>query len=404
MANEKFQDFKEWLISVPTNEDMHPVNLRNAALQMNSILRDGVHFALCKDVPRYLAAYCEIWRSKPGLKDLKVDMKKIGLNGVNLSGMYLAGVDLSHAHFEDTILENVNFAGSDLSFARFGGAKMASVNLRYAMLVEANFDFAVLPCADLSYANAEKALFFQANLSFTTLLHTNFSEGMLENAILCGANMMSAIFTNACVSSADLSHAIVINVDFSAVNMAEEMDLTDIILLEGEITTLDALLEAIKGFDLKNSSQCDQLPVLYEAAKEIGRNGVRHPTDKYEVEPPHKALLELTQDLETRYPMLVRYKFSEIAAAKARLSHNAFEVINTVLRATQQPASPFSRLDRMMVAQEICSRVTVGNNQADALSQKIAMNLAHAPNNAHEAVSLGKLLTQEELCIVPSVE
>jgi uncharacterized protein YjbI with pentapeptide repeats len=139
------------------------------------------------------------------------------LSGANLSGATLfnanlIGANLSGATLSTTKLIGANLSGTNLVGAHLGGAILLAANLSDANLGKANLSNAKLPSADLSNAhllgaNLSGANLGGANLTGAILLEANLTGAELSGANLTGAILLAANLSDAKLPSADLSKA-----------------------------------------------------------------------------------------------------------------------------------------------------------------------------------------------------
>lgn len=119
------------------------------------------------------------------------------LNGVDLSTMNLAGMDLSKADLSEANLSNTNLSQANLS-----GAVLSEANLSEANLSGALLNRAFLFETDLSGADLRRADLSQAFLSKANLIAADLSRADLREADLSEAVLGWTIFRNV-----DLGHA-----------------------------------------------------------------------------------------------------------------------------------------------------------------------------------------------------
>ena len=105
-----------------------------------------------------------------------------GLQGANLSGIYIQGANMSNIN-----LQGANLSGANLQNANFSNANLHDVNLSGALLFGANFR-----AADLSGANLKGVILSGVNLS-----GANLSNADLRDANTRGVNF-TGIITNGC--------------------------------------------------------------------------------------------------------------------------------------------------------------------------------------------------------------
>ena len=114
------------------------------------------------------------------------DKKRAVIRGVNL-----AGVDLSHAWFDDTDFSNAVLTGSNLSRVKARDAIFRKVNLRDAVMKHAWFDDtdfsnAVLTGSNLSQVKARDAIFRKVNLKEAVMKKALFDRSDLSEVNMTG--------------------------------------------------------------------------------------------------------------------------------------------------------------------------------------------------------------------------
>jgi len=108
-----------------------------------------------------------------------VEMRKTGLDSVNLIGADLVGVNLMGAHLMGGNLSKTDFMGADLYGADLSAANLAGANLARANLVKANLNRADLMETNLRKANLIETVFMGANLMGANLAEANLWEAKL---------------------------------------------------------------------------------------------------------------------------------------------------------------------------------------------------------------------------------
>ena len=114
---------------------------------------------------------------------------------------------------DNSIGEQLNLRGADLSGANLRRANLSDANLNCANLRDANLSGANLRRANLSDANLRDANLCDANLSdanlnYANLRDANLNYANLRDANLRGANLRRANLSDANLNYADLSDAI----------------------------------------------------------------------------------------------------------------------------------------------------------------------------------------------------
>jgi uncharacterized protein YjbI with pentapeptide repeats len=130
---------------------------------------------------------------------------------LNLSGLYLRGVDLrsgrlSEANFEDADLSKALLGQAELSKANLSRVNLADADLSSAVLAEAIMYSANLANADLDQANLTDAVAVKANLRQANLLNARLIRTDLEAANLTQARMPQAVVRGADLKDARLDY------------------------------------------------------------------------------------------------------------------------------------------------------------------------------------------------------
>ncbi len=139
-------------------------------------------------------------------RPLKLDLRGIGLDNEDLSGLDLSGYDLSFAN-----MNRVNLAKANLSYAVLQGA-----SLEKAILDECEFMGSDLSHAGLNECSAKMAGFGGANLSHASVINADLSDSVLSRSILVSADLRASNLNRARLSEADLSGAV-----FTRANLAK---------------------------------------------------------------------------------------------------------------------------------------------------------------------------------------
>ncbi|WP_250657725.1 pentapeptide repeat-containing protein [Alkalimarinus coralli] len=171
------------------------------------------------------------------------------LSGVDFSGASLVGADLSgarlvHAKFTGADLAGVNLSKADLLLADFTGANLKGANLTDATpnldtalvrtrrgprfkdsdLTGANLSGAYCYISDFSGAKLTDCLFnksylVRANLSHLDLQHNPFNMAVLSKADLSYANLQHADFTHSVLDHANLSYTTLSQASLKGANL-----------------------------------------------------------------------------------------------------------------------------------------------------------------------------------------
>lgn len=123
--------------------------------------------------------------------------------GADLSGLYLAHMDLHDVDFRYADLRGTKFRSADLADSNLTGAKMSQATfsdadlrratLNYADLHQAYFYRADMRDADLRGANLFQADMYRADMRDADLFCANLYDADLEYAVLIGANFVGLV-------------------------------------------------------------------------------------------------------------------------------------------------------------------------------------------------------------------
>ncbi|MBU1193512.1 MAG: pentapeptide repeat-containing protein [Proteobacteria bacterium] len=200
------------------------------------------------------------------LARLKHECKKSSLN--RPQGLDLRGITLFH---ED--LTNLDLSGYDLSWANLNRSDLTGTMLSYTRCHGASFEQAVLDeCeflgSDLTHASfnecsAKQCGFGGADLSCARMIHADLTDATLSHSKLVHSDLRAANLKNARVSEADLSHAIftraiLSGADFKKSNVDKtNFELTDMqgcrLLGIRNFKTAKWLGADIRGLDLRGA-------------------------------------------------------------------------------------------------------------------------------------------------------
>lgn len=114
-------------------------------------------------------------------------LKGIDLSGANLHRVSFKQSNLSNANLRETYAQQVDMSGVDLTFADLARADLREVNLseadlNRARLEDSNLSYANLRNADLSLANLQDATLYRADLRGTNLSVANLTGTDLTGA------------------------------------------------------------------------------------------------------------------------------------------------------------------------------------------------------------------------------
>ena len=148
---------------------------------------------------------------------------------LDLTGAYLANVDLIVAALSEARLTGANLVGAnlgaaDLTVAKLTGANLARADLDTAFLTGADLTGADLSGADLSGANLTIAFLRNTNLGHANLRGAILTRASLEGANLTGASLVGADLTGAILTGAILTGTILTDTDFNGNLMEARLD------------------------------------------------------------------------------------------------------------------------------------------------------------------------------------
>jgi uncharacterized protein YjbI with pentapeptide repeats len=162
------------------------------------------------------------WREQNSMIDpmIVIDLRKVFLQDVQLSGANLRNTDLRGASLENIKLGKANLRKADLRGAvlfdaDLRGAELSEANLRNTDLSGADLRNTNLSGADLRNAKLGEALLYNADLRNANLGKALLYNADLRNANLIGVNLRGADLVNTDLRGADLRGA-----NFTASNIA----------------------------------------------------------------------------------------------------------------------------------------------------------------------------------------
>jgi len=126
-------------------------------------------------------------------------MRRVHLQGADLSDSDMIGADFSDSHLERVSLTRANLTGADLHSLDLHG-----VNLISARLTRADLSFSDLTGSSLDGATLTAASLYSANLAGADLSSANLAIANLKSAHLAGADLRSTDLANARLISANL--------------------------------------------------------------------------------------------------------------------------------------------------------------------------------------------------------
>jgi uncharacterized protein YjbI with pentapeptide repeats len=180
----------------------------------------------------------------------------------NLSGQWLAGLDLRNANLRSANLSGANLIGAklsgatlsvaDLSGARLSVGDLSNANLSSADLSNADLTGATLSNADLSNADLSNAKLFDANLSDAKLFLANLSDATLLRVNLTGADMRRATLRKANLPESNLGDANLSNAKLGGATLMLA-NLSNADLSNADLSNAGLMLANLSNADLSNA-------------------------------------------------------------------------------------------------------------------------------------------------------
>ncbi len=143
------------------------------------------------------------WRRENS--EIRPDLGRANLNGVDLTEANLSGANLSDADLHEATLHEATLRGADLRRTNLNKANLSSADLNEATLREATLRGADLSNADLGGADLIKATLNNADLGGAKLSGANIIEANLSNAHLDGADFSNADLSQIVFGNSSLS-------------------------------------------------------------------------------------------------------------------------------------------------------------------------------------------------------
>ena len=145
--------------------------------------------------------------------------KGVGLSNANLTGADLSLADLSGLNLSYTIIKDVDLSTTNITGANFYRSVLSNSNLTGADFSGSNISEADLTGADLTNAKLQQVSLLGSILAYANLTGADFSGSNLSNANLTGADLTNANLSETNLIKADMSNAIIKDVNFSNANM-----------------------------------------------------------------------------------------------------------------------------------------------------------------------------------------
>ena len=136
-----------------------------------------------------------------------VNLAGATIKGLNLSGADLPGANLAGATIKGVNLSGANLMGANLSGATIKGVSLNGANLQGAIMVGAVVKGVKMRGSNLPFANLAGATLKGVNLSGANLLDANLAGATLKGVNLSGANLMWANLLDATLQGVNLNGA-----------------------------------------------------------------------------------------------------------------------------------------------------------------------------------------------------
>jgi uncharacterized protein YjbI with pentapeptide repeats len=232
-------------------------------------------------LPGALFGSAESGDSQTESDHINTDLRRAKLNKANLTG-----ADLSDANLTGADLSDANLTGADLAYSKLVKAAMFNATLSGSSLVSVDAENAGLIEADLREAdlrrgffggaqfmssNLHKAFLFEANLSDADLSHTNLSGADLSHTNLSGADLSHTNLSGANLSGSILQAGILMDVDFSDLNVIDT-------IFEDAVITDPDFIDYLQKNNAKNIPKLvkdrDELRRVLELNKKLDKNRI----------------------------------------------------------------------------------------------------------------------------------
>lgn len=186
-----------------------------------------------------------------------LELAGISMRSADMSGMKLTGANLRVTNLSDSLMYSADLSGADLSSADLAGVQFVGADLTGAKLVDADLRNTALTGADLTGADLSKADLrdgaadglgwdepvVDANLTGANLAGTTLYYTKLTDVDLTGADLTNVSFGPAVLNGVDLTGA-----DLTGVTGLENATLTNI--------TCSAQTKWPRGYTVSSSGSC----------------------------------------------------------------------------------------------------------------------------------------------------
>ncbi|NEQ98141.1 MAG: pentapeptide repeat-containing protein [Cyanothece sp. SIO2G6] len=173
--------------------------------------------------------------------------KQEDLEGLNVSGAYLADVQLPNAVLNNTVLQGTTLKEANLEKASFRLAKLQSADLRHANLQNTDFWKAQLQKSDLRKADLQKSDLRKADLQSAILRNAKLQNVNLQEANLQNANLREANLQDTELNSANLQGSILRRASL------QDANLTDANLQGAKLGSANLQKANLKGANLQDA-------------------------------------------------------------------------------------------------------------------------------------------------------
>ncbi|WP_171074886.1 pentapeptide repeat-containing protein [Nonomuraea basaltis] len=188
----------------------------------------------------------------PGANMIRAQLQWAELGRADLSNAYMAGAKMFSAKLEEAILNDANLTKAILDGAKLYRANMIRSRLVRAYLRGARLVDARMIKANLTDANLEGANLTGAKLLRARLVNANLHDATLVAAELTDAKLSMADLSNADLSRVDLIRARLIGADLGGADLISA-DLTEANLMGANLSGADLTDSILKGADLTNA-------------------------------------------------------------------------------------------------------------------------------------------------------
>jgi uncharacterized protein YjbI with pentapeptide repeats len=159
------------------------------------------------------------WRDRN--RDVKPDLSRAVLNGLDLTGADLMEAELTLSSLVGTVLVDANLLGANLTLSKLMGATLRSASMVYALVRNADLSGADLQGADCGEVNFFGAKLHKTNLSNAILLSANLTGADLSEATLRNTHLERCILNETNLSGATVSDCNVYGIAAWNVNVTD---------------------------------------------------------------------------------------------------------------------------------------------------------------------------------------